>query len=388
MGGEPFFLGDLKALYKRISKAREIIERADRACAENWRRGTMDQTAVVQLEDERVSYAKLHGDTCAFGTSNGAVLIIDLVEGDIIDGYDGHVGEVTALEWNGAQLLSGGVDGMVRVFQPRPRREEKLFELMDVEEDYDDADDDLSEQLLLKSWRSAMETCEIMLFDGTSSSEAEAAMLARAPLYRSLCSELSPSTHSDDAIIITAPHAPSIDEKLGGVEYEDDSISLQGHSSRVTGVRVSNGIVYSCSLDKQIVAWDLESRKGRLLATTQSAVCCLAIAGNLAIVGLLNGGVAAYTLDSGELAFEIPEAHDGAVRALHVNEASLSADYDSSASLDGRLLVTGGMDGIVKCFTMQQLEGAVRPLPIQPTLAHFDNHLHRRRRRRVGAHSL
>ncbi|KAJ8600712.1 hypothetical protein CTAYLR_003922 [Chrysophaeum taylorii] len=382
--GDSVDCGDLKLLYERISKTREILERADRACAENWRRGAGVQTAVVELEDGRVSQARLHGNTCAFGTSNGGVLVIDLVFGDVMDGYEGHDGEVTALDWDGTRLLTGGVDGVVCVYEPQNRGDDAPFELVDVTDEYDDdyEDDDDEERASL---RDDGDVENILNFDKTSRGDADAAALARAPLYQALCEDLAPP--SDDSIIIskTSSVTDAVRDLVYGDEDEaEEAIALQGHSSRVTGVRWCDGIVYSSSLDKQILAWNLTSRRGRVIATTKSPICCLAIADNLAIVGLLDGSVEAYDRETGEVAFEIVKAHDGAVRALHV-------DATADAPLDGRLLVTGGMDGVVKCYTIERVGGTLQPMPPSPQRVDYfscDDYLEQRRRNRLGAHAL
>lgn len=398
---------ELKSLYERVSKTRSALELADKTCVENWRKGAMDQTAVVHLEDARVSQARLFGETCAFGTSTGAVLVIDLAEGDIIDGYEGHVGEVTALDWDGARLLTGGTDGIVRVFQPQTHRD-SLFELID--DDFGDMEaEDLLEGSEMRPSASSSrlddddDEDDFLSFERSAKGDAEAAALARAPLYRTLCSEFEPKDRLADEAIVVFGGFPSLTAQGEGEEEEEESIALHGHSSRVTGVRVCDGVVYSCSLDKQILAWDLVSRKGRLVATTESAVCCLAIVGTLAVVGLLNGGIAAYDLDSGDLVFSVPKAHEGAVRAIDLSRrrerpSSLGVDDDdSSVSLDGTLLVTGGMDGVVKCYTIRTHDdGTVTP--VAPNSGDEDDEApgeesesrSRRRRQdgRLGAHTL
>mmetsp|Transcript_351 Transcript_351/g.918 ORF Transcript_351/g.918 Transcript_351/m.918 type:complete len:435 (+) Transcript_351:115-1419(+) len=340
----------------------------------------MDQTAVVELEDARISQARLHGDTCAFGTSTGAVLVVDLADGEIVDGYEGHAGEVTALEWDGSELVTGGIDGIVRVFEPQRSRDgSSLYEVVEFDDDdyyYDDDDDDDDELLPLSA------AADDDLFDPTAKGDVDAAALARAPLYRALCRDLAPP--GDEAIIVSEATPASADEPL------EESVELRGHSSRVTGVQSVDGVVYSSSLDQRIIAWDLTTRAARLVASAKSAICCLAVVDNVAIVGLMNGSVAAYDVATGHLVFDIPKAHDGAVRALHVARDALAPD---DHGLAGRLVVTGGMDGVVKCYVLTQdadtPDGGLRALPADARKRPPPRtKVERRRRDRVGAHAL
>jgi len=103
-------------LWERVSKSRSDAVRQDRLTASNWRRGAHDRLAAVELEDTRVCQTRLSGRTVAFGTAAGIVVLVDLEAGTVLDGFDAHTDEITALEWAGSEkLISGGADGAVVV---------------------------------------------------------------------------------------------------------------------------------------------------------------------------------------------------------------------------------------------------------------------------------
>lgn len=304
----------LNFLLSRISKARE----ADETCAANWRQGFMDEKAVVELEDADVSQARLHGTTCAFGTSNGEVLVIDVEECDVVDGYEAHSGQVTALDWDGTTLVTGGEDGLVKVFEPNSAGG-CLFEMVDEDVEEEPLDDEpLGPEIVF------------------------------APLYKILAPELAPRPALADRALVQ----PDFTDDFSDIVPEptpdlSDSMTLHGHEARVTGLCARDGVVYSVGLDKQIIKWDLKSKSGSRIALASSSLCCLAVAGEIAIVGLQDGGLAGYDVTTSDLLFHLPNAHDGAVTAIHVQD-------DHYSRLDGtRLLATGGVDGVVKCWTLR-----------------------------------
>ena len=110
-------------LWERVSKSRSDAVRQDRLTASNWRRGAHDRLAAVELEDTRVCQTRLSGRTVAFGTAAGIVVLVDLEAGTVLDGFDAHTDEITALEWAGSEkLISGGADGAVVGTAARRRR--------------------------------------------------------------------------------------------------------------------------------------------------------------------------------------------------------------------------------------------------------------------------
>lgn len=386
--GVPESLTSLLPLYERISAERAYLEELDRQLATNWRRGTMGELAVVELDDTRVSQARLHGETCAFGSEAGVVVVIDLNDGVVLDGFEGHEGDVTALYWDGDLLVSGGVDAVVRVFRPQGRGS-SLFEEFEYEELVMDMDLDEADLLSSDLFGASFAEDDIGLLAALDPSSinpdsetagANGGALARAPLYGGYGAEWRTSDWPLDALIVEPKDAvPDVEDQLLaaalGVPLNDadlqrtdhdeaadegtEDLTLHGHAARVTGVRrVSKNQIVSSALDGHLILWDLEAPdKPTLLASQSSALTCLAVADGIAVVGSLDGKVTGYHLDSGDVAFELRNAHAAAVRSLH---------FEGFAR--GSILATGGADGLVKLWTMQPTDDGGL-LPKRPTRA-------------------
>ena len=354
-------LSSFAELYGRVSelKSREIA--ADRLSAYNWRAGAMGEMAVVELEDTRVCMARLHGNTVAFGTAAGVVVLVDLDEGLVLDGFDAHEGEVTALEWTGEKLVSGGADGSVVVSSPDVDGggENALFELVDAADDDDDGDlDDLEDALAL------YETLEDFALRPTDP-DGDAA-LARTRLLHGIFPE-APSDAiivdrggdrggDDDLLGAVLTHGESLEDELlaGDKPDGEPDVVLRGHGARVTGVKaLGDDAILSASLDRRLLLWDVAAGRHRVVAECRSPICCLAVADGVAVVGLLDGAVVAYDVDTGRVAFELAGAHEGAVRSLHFEAEAEDVFSREGRSAAGRLLCTGGSDGVVRCYTMQ-----------------------------------
>ena len=113
--------GALAALQKRIGAVRES-ENARKhaamvAAANNWRTGDCVQRTVVVLDD-LLRRAKRVGERLACGTCAGAVLLLEVGTGEILQRWedidDGdEQAEITALDFDGEQLSSGDSSGAV-----------------------------------------------------------------------------------------------------------------------------------------------------------------------------------------------------------------------------------------------------------------------------------
>ena len=374
-------------LWERVSKSRSDAVRQDRLTASNWRRGAHDRLAAVELEDTRVCQTRLSGRTVAFGTAAGIVVLVDLEAGTVLDGFDAHTDEITALEWAGSEkLISGGADGAVVVYSPSRCGESSLFELVEVDDFEDDFEDDDEDAGVLDSLYDALDALQ----DGHDA-DADAA-LARAALFGG---DYYPVPKDDRIIIEHQRDRVDVAEELMGLSEAPESdgepdVVLRGHSARVTGVRALDAKaskVLSASLDRRVLLWDVEQGDCREVAVAPSAICCLAVADGVAVVGLLDGSVEGYNLEDGARVFRLEDAHEGAVRSVHFGN---EGDDEDDAGPRGRLLCTGGADGVVKCYTMR---GGADGEPLQPRKAdgcpleaedvpiHF-------RGRRSGAHAL
>mmetsp|Transcript_24932 Transcript_24932/g.74826 ORF Transcript_24932/g.74826 Transcript_24932/m.74826 type:complete len:525 (+) Transcript_24932:313-1887(+) len=365
-----------RELWDRVSRLRSTEVETDRVTARNWRLGEERKMAAVELEDTRVCQTRLKGRTVAFGTAAGVVVLVDMDEGLVLDGFDSHTDEITALEWAGDRLVSGGADGAVVVYTPSASGESQLFELVEADEcDLDDEDeDDLVDELY-------------EALGGAVAAKGDAdAVLARSRLY-----DFYDKKPPEGIIVEDRERDDLLEEAAARLEAERDGepdVVLRGHAARVTGVKAVGDDadrVVSASLDKRVLLWDVKAGECREVAEARSAVCCLAVADGTAVVGLLDGSVVGYDLETGEVAFDLRDAHEGAVRALHYDDAEVLGEATDAR---GRLLCTGGADGVVRCYTMQDADGGLVPRsPLErredeaDVAALF-------RERRYGAHDL
>ncbi|KAH8050214.1 hypothetical protein JL720_15405 [Aureococcus anophagefferens] len=252
--------------------------------------------------------ARLHGNTVAFGTAAGVVVLVDLDEGLVLDGFDApRRGDRADVVVSSPDVDGGG--------------ENALFELVDADDDDGDGDlDDLEDALAL------YETLEDFALRPTDP-DGDAA-LARTRLLHGIFPE-APS----DAIIVDrggdarrrrpprrcSRTASLEDELLAGDKPDGEpDVVLKGHGARVTGVKaLGDDAILSASLDRRLLLWDVADGRHRVVAECRSPICCLAVADGVAVVGLLDGAVVAYDIDTGRVNFELAGAHEGAVRSLH-----------------------------------------------------------------------
>lgn len=333
---------DLTVLYDRVASARDAAACEKRATAQRWRTGAYSRFTSIELEDATVVHVKLSGATCAFGTNKGFVVVVDLLDGVVLDGFDAHASDVTALAWDGSTLVSGACDGSLRLFDDCGKVSADLF------------DEDLEED-------------EALIVAGAASAAAE----------EWGCVAVIDDLEETDGNFCDAPQSRwegiivDDDEGADAEEEEDDEsdgIELRYHTARVTGVQLlADGDLLSSSLDASIVEWNAVTRAPRLVATAHSAICCLAVDDGIAVVGLLDGSVVGFDVTSGEVTFEFGSVHEGAVRSLHFDT------YQSN-----RRLVTGGADGAVK---VHDLRATVKPraLPVPAAAAAAANDNTRRR---------
>ena len=231
----------------------------------------------------------------AFGTAARHRGLVDLEAGTVLDGFDAHTDEITALEWAGSEkLISGGADGAVVVYSPSRCGESSLFELVEVDDFEDDFDEDEEDAGVLDSLYDALDALQ----DGHDA-DADAA-LARAALFGG---DYYPVPKDDRIIIEHQRDRVEIADELAGLTDAPESdgepdVVLRGHSARVTGVRALDAKaskVLSASLDRRVLLWDVEQGDCREVAVAPSAICCLAVADGVAVVGLLDGSVEGAT---------------------------------------------------------------------------------------------
>jgi WD40 repeat protein len=182
---------------------------------------------------------------------------------------------------------------------------------------------------------------------------------------------------------------------IWNVDKEEDPKILKGHSSVVLALVLSSDgkTLYSASLDRTMKAWDIEAGQQSASFSAQSAVCCLSVLGNQAVIGCADGWITILKLseksieETGNMVAHIqgvagvaisPKGGmittvggDGLTKFWNIDDKS-RIRFDSSAevalnsttqiassltavaySSDGRYLVTGGQDGLIRFYEIE-----------------------------------
>ena len=297
----------------------------------------------------------------AFGTAAGIVVLVDLEAGTVLDGFDAHTDEITALEWAGSEkLISGGADGAVVVYSPSRCGESSLFELVEVDDFEDDFDDDEEDAGVL-------DRC---MTPWTRSKTATTPTRCRARTSRSIRRRLlpraegrphhhrAPAGSADVADVLgEMTEAPGIGRRArrctkGPLGAGDWCPPLDAKASKVL----------SASLDRRVLLWDVEQGDCREVAVAPSAICCLAVADGVAVVGLLDGSVEGYDLEDGARVFRLEDAHEGAVRSVHFGDDG-SPSTTPTPGRAGGCCARAAPTASWGCYTMRGGDGE----PLQPT---------------------
>ena len=107
---------DMSALYARISKMRDQDYELDKTLTKNWRYGICTHDVVASV-GSTIQHISFEGDFVAFGTMTGENYVFQLSTGSVVNGFMGHEGAVTAIEFDGEYVFSGGDDGSVLIQQ-------------------------------------------------------------------------------------------------------------------------------------------------------------------------------------------------------------------------------------------------------------------------------
>ena len=145
----------------------------------------------------------------------------------------------------------------------------------------------------------------------------------------------------------------------------EPDVVLRGHSARVTGVRALDAKASKVLSASQIGGFCSGTSSRATAERSRSHLRPSAARGcrdGVAVVGLLDGSVEGYDLEDGARVFRLEDAHEGAVRSVHFGDDGFSPRRQRRGPR-GRLLCTGGADGVVKCYTMR---GGADGEPLQP----------------------
>lgn len=81
----------------------------------NWVAGMCEHKQVFEAT-QTIARLMFNGDLVAFAMSDGKVSLVRISTGQVLDKYNAHKTEVTALYFDGVNLLTGGGDGLLNVY--------------------------------------------------------------------------------------------------------------------------------------------------------------------------------------------------------------------------------------------------------------------------------
>ena len=279
---------------------------AGRALEYNWKYGFCRHYVSFEGSDT-IRRFKFIGDLLAFGMVNGQVALIRLSTGEILDRFKEHNCEVTSIDFDGINLVSGAADGKIVHYS--------LTYGVDVGSDEVDTTTDLE-------------------------------ALLSAP--ENVAEDTDPSAD-------TVPVVPSVDRRnmMGVAKQIFDSI----HTRSVTSVKIvtlpatknapKKTVIVSTSMDKSLHCVDIATGETVYgMELDQAPICMDAYAGeesgnSYVSLGTIDGKVIVKSAKNGKtlLSFEA----DDRVRSIQFASESV--------------IVTGGNSGSVKRWNLDAEEG-------------------------------
>ena len=113
--GRPSF-EEFKRMQREISEASGGS--AGRAVEYNWRYGLCKHLITFEGSDkDTIRRFKFLGDLMAFGTLSGHVTLIRMSTGKVLDHYHSHDCEVTSIDFDGINLVTGAANGKVACYE-------------------------------------------------------------------------------------------------------------------------------------------------------------------------------------------------------------------------------------------------------------------------------
>ena len=81
----------------------------------NWKFGLCKHRIAFEAT-ETIKRMRFKDNRLCFAMTDGKVCVVDMTTGDILSRYFEHTGEISALDYDGERLCSGGLDGVVNIY--------------------------------------------------------------------------------------------------------------------------------------------------------------------------------------------------------------------------------------------------------------------------------
>eukprot|EP00188_Purpureofilum_apyrenoidigerum_P003897 Plantae.Rhodophyta-Purpureofilum_apyrenoidigerum.ctg4205.p1 GENE.Plantae.Rhodophyta-Purpureofilum_apyrenoidigerum.ctg4205~~Plantae.Rhodophyta-Purpureofilum_apyrenoidigerum.ctg4205.p1 ORF type:complete len:375 (-),score=58.26 Plantae.Rhodophyta-Purpureofilum_apyrenoidigerum.ctg4205:806-1930(-) len=109
------FKFDWELMNERIAQTRAKEEARESESIENWKSGEKKTVVVAQLPDDYFRRLKFCGPDLVCGSHTGNIHMQSLRNGKMTWTLSAHVSEVTSIDFDGRTIVSGAVDGSLRV---------------------------------------------------------------------------------------------------------------------------------------------------------------------------------------------------------------------------------------------------------------------------------
>lgn len=280
------------------------------------------------------------GKVAASGGADGAVRLWDVASGQVTEQLSGHAGAVSALEFSpdGRVLASGGADRTIRLWSPRTGAE--LRTLSGHQGEVASVRFSRDSRMLV----SASHDRTVRLWDATSGA------LIRAfygHVDRALDASISPkltwiASASQDGTARLWSIAPG---RAGRI--------MEGHRGRVTGSLFDHDgtELVTVGHDGTVRSWDPLKGPSTVLATAGARANALDLAAGDDPIGVADSDGVARLWGRRDKQATVLRGHRGEVTSLRF-------------SADGKLVVTGGVDGTLRTW----LAASAEPLWRAPAL--------------------
>ncbi|KAJ1436151.1 WD40-repeat-containing domain protein [Ochromonadaceae sp. CCMP2298] len=303
----------------------------------NWRAGLCKHRVAFEASDT-IRRLRFTGDLCAFGLLDGRLCVVRMSSGEIVARFKNHSHEITALDFDGRELVSGSAAGRTVVYES------------------------------LEGWGEGREGGEGEGGDGYGDGDGESGESGeRGGKGKTFGGVKFKFRHHSRAVtgarIVTVDGVGGVrGDKVKGVEGEGDMVEggegergagengqqergegvqgaqgVQGFSGGSRGIIGRRKILITCGMDKMLVAVDMTSGLLLYKVTLPAAPLCMDAQGSgtgrYIALGLINGLVLFVNAQTGQTILSF-QAHSNRVRSLH-----FSAD---------QVLLTGSNKGVVK----------------------------------------
>lgn len=362
---------EFKSMHKEVESKNDG---KSRALEYNWKYGFCKHYVTFEGSDT-IRRLRFLGDLLAFGTISGQVAMIRISTGEVLDRFKEHNCEVTAIDFDGINLISGSSDGSLVIYQLTYGDEGAP---VSVSSDNIDTTTGATPALRTNSKTNDSGTDADAVLDMTAVKE-----IREGTDETNTTTDFEALLGADENVVDSSSDIdPSVDT-IGDVKTSTDNFdrgitsNSMGqtlkhfkslHTRSVTSTKLlhlppskqtPNGrtLLISCSMDRKLSCIDMHTHEVLYLLDLPIQPLCMDVISSMEtgnayfVVGTIDGRISIHTAKSGKKLIEF-EAHDR-VRSVHFVSESI--------------IVSGGNNGVIKRWDLEAEDGTERTSPKKRT---------------------